>query len=118
MNMHRSFTAAVGLAIGFAVAAPAMAESDTIVSVERTSKHHYVYYGDHQIYFAPETRTYYWRNHDRWQSGEALPEEHQRYIRSGGVELDLDTDHPYERHEWVLKHYKHMHDRDERHERD
>jgi len=29
------------------------------------------------------------------------------------VDLTLETDRPYERHEWVLKHYKDKHDDDE-----
>jgi hypothetical protein len=28
--------------------------------------------------------------------------------------MDLDTDQPYERHEWVVGHYKHMHDSDDK----
>ncbi|HET7777763.1 MAG TPA: hypothetical protein VFL07_04365 [Rudaea sp.] len=111
MRTFRKLTAGVMLAIGFAVAAPSMA--DTTVTVEKTGKHHYVYYADHQIYFAPETKTYYWQTDGRWQSGVALPAEDRAYVSAGGVELDLDTDRPYERHEWVLKHYKDKHDDDE-----
>lgn len=118
MKIQRSLVTAVALAIGFAAAVPAMADPDTTVTVERTTNHHYVYYGDHQIYFAPETKTYYWQTDGAWQSGAMLPNESQGYVKSGGVEFDLDTDHPYERHEWVLSHYKHMHDGDEKRDRD
>ena len=115
MNLHRSLVTTITLAIGFATAAPAIADPDTTVTV---TKHHYVYYGDHQIYFAPETKTYYWQTTSTgpWQSGAVLPVESQGYVKSGGVEMDLDTDHPYERHEWVVGHYKHMHDADTTHD--
>ena len=117
MNLHRSLVTALTLAIGFAAAAPAIADSDTTVTV---TKHHYVYYGEHQIYFAPETKTYYWQTTSTgpWQSGAVLPVESQGYVTSGGVEMDLDTDHPYERNEWVVGHYKHMHDNNDKHEHD
>lgn len=111
MRTLRKLTTAVLLSIGFAVAVPSMA--DTTVTVEKTGKHHYVYYADHQIYFAPETKTYYWQTDGRWQSGVELPPEARAYVSAGGVELELDTDRPYERHEWVLKHYR---DHDDEHE--
>ena len=74
MKLH-SLTTVIGLAIGFAVALPAIAETDTTVTVTKSSNHHYVYYGDHQIYFAPETKTYYWQTTSTgpWQSGTTLP---------------------------------------------
>jgi len=28
------------------------------------------------------------------------------YVRSKGVTIELDTDRPYERHEYVIAHYK------------
>jgi len=121
MNNHRNFIAAAALAIGIAGIIPAIAaETDTTVTTVKTSSHHYVYYGDHQIYFAPETKTYYWQVNSTgpWQSGTALPVESQTFVTSGGVELDLDTDQPYTRHEWVVGHYKHLHDRDDKQDRD
>jgi len=72
-----------------------------------------VYYGDHDIYFAPETRTYYWMDNGRWTSGTTLPTEDQAYIRNGGVQIELDTDRPYERHDYVIAHYKHHRDHDD-----
>jgi len=32
--------------------------------------------------------------------------------------MDLDTVKPYERHEWVVGHYKHIHDSDDQQGRD
>src|SRR5262249_17670210 len=86
--------AAVLLAAGFAFAVPSSVLADTSVTIEKEHKHHYVYYGDHEIYFAPETKVYYWRSGDRWISGATLPEEDRAYVTSGGFEIDLDTDKP------------------------
>ncbi|HSE11520.1 MAG TPA: hypothetical protein VLB69_02690 [Rudaea sp.] len=85
----------------------------TTTTTTTTTKHRYVYYGDHDIFFAPETHTYYWQSNGRWISGNVLPAEDQPYIRSGGVTIELDTDRPYERHDYVIAHYKHRHDRDD-----
>jgi hypothetical protein len=109
MRTFHKLTTAVLLAFGLAAAVPAMA--DTTVTVEK--KHHYTYYPDHQIYFAPDTKVYYWQTNGRWESGVALPAEDRAYVTAGGVDLTLETDRPYERHEWVLKHYKDKHDDDE-----
>jgi hypothetical protein len=105
----RTLASAVLLAIGAAAASPAVFAADAVV----VTKHHYVYYGDHQIYFAPETKTYYWQKEGRWESGTTLPAESQVYVKTGGVDLDLDTERPYERHEWVVKHYRDKHDSDD-----
>jgi len=78
-----------------------------------TTKHKYVYYGDHDIYFAPENKTYYWMADGKWTSGAVLPSESQAFVREGGVSIELDTARPYERNEYVIAHYKHGHDRDD-----
>ena len=85
-----------------------------------TTKRSYVYYGDHDIYFAPETNVYYWKSNGTWQSGTALPPEDRTFVQKGGVTIELDTDRPYTKHEYVVAHYKHRHDRydDERHDDD
>ncbi len=84
----------------------------TTTTTTTTTKHRYVYYGDHDIYFSPETKTYYWLSDGRWKSGSALPVEAEPYIRSGGVAIELDTDRPYDRNDYVIAHYKHGRDRD------
>jgi hypothetical protein len=59
------------------------------------------------------TRTYYWRSDGRWLSGTTVPPEIEPFVRSGGVEIDLDTARPYERNEYVVAHYGgHHNDRD------
>jgi hypothetical protein len=115
MNMRHSFITATTIAAGLAVAMPAIAQTttttETTVTTVKKGHHNYVYYGDHDIYFAPETKTYFWREGDSWRSGIELPLEDRAYI-TGGVTIDLDTERPYERHEWVVEHYKHHRDRD------
>jgi len=115
MNMRHTVISATALAIAVA-ALPVLAQTETSETTTTTTTtkgtHDYVYYGDHDIYFAPETRTYYWQENGNWRSGIELPPESRRYITTGGVKIQLDTDRPYERNEWVVKHYKH-HDRDD-----
>ncbi len=98
-------------AIAFALAAlPVLAQETTTETTTTTTtvkKHDYVYYGDHDIYFAPETKTYYWREGSDWRSGADLPAESRTYITRGGVKIQLDTERPYERNDWVIEHYKH-----------
>ena len=106
MKLNRSIIAVLSLT-AFAVAAPVMAQDQTVVEkTTTTTKHHYVYYGDHQIYFAPETKTYYWQSNGQWTSGTALPPEDAAYIKTRAMEIDLDTDKPYTQNEIVIKKYK------------
>jgi len=95
-------TAALALAIGSAF--PAFAHADEVITSDGT--HHYVYYKDHDIYFSPETKTYFWNDGRRWQSAVVLPPEQQRYVTSGGIDIALDTDRPYERNDMVVSKYR------------
>jgi hypothetical protein len=117
MNMRPILLSAtiVGLTAAFAVPAFAQ-ETETTKTVTTTTTvtkepRQYVYYGDHDIYFAPATKTYYWQEDGTWRSGIELPPTSREYIRSGGVKIELDTDKPYERNDWVVEHYRH-HDHD------
>ena len=111
MHTFKKLSAAVALAVGFAVAAPALVQAETETTVTTTTtKHRYVYYGDHDIFFSPETKTYFWQSDGRWQSGNALPVEMMPYVRSGGTAIELDTVRPYERHDYVVTHYRHHDD--------
>jgi hypothetical protein len=115
MNLRTSIFTALSLAVA-TTALPVFAQQSTTTETTTTTTvkkghHRYVYYGDHDIYFAPETKVYYWREGDDWRSGIELPETFRGYISTGGIDIDLDTDKPYERTEGVIKHYTH-HDRD------
>ena len=109
MRIFRGFIAALVIAAGCVAIAPLTLADE--VTVTTTHKHHYVYYGDHEIYFAPEAKVYYWRDNGAWRSGAELPTEMRTYVRTGGVEVDLETEHPYERHNWVVAHLKELKDR-------
>jgi hypothetical protein len=39
-------------------------------------------------------------------------------VKKGGVTIELDTDRPYTKHDYVIAHYKHKHDRDDNERRD
>lgn len=106
MTTHRSFISVTILALAMAAAMPAIAETTVVVA---GSKHEYVYYGDHEIYFHPVTKTYYWRENNLWQSGIELPAASRSYITSGGVTIELDTERPYEQHAAVVTRYKTEH---------
>src|SRR5579859_5022919 len=82
MKIRRTLLAAA-MTLAFAAAsAPALAD-DTVTVTKGT--HHYVYYRDHEIYFAPESKTYYWMSEGKWQSGPVLPTESQAYVHGSGV---------------------------------
>jgi hypothetical protein len=104
MSNHRNYFKFAAIAIAVSAASPLLAD-ETRVMVDKGT-HHYVYYRDHDIYFAPDSKTYYWMSNGSWQAGQALPTEYQGYISSGGVNVDLDTMRPYERNDYVISHYK------------
>jgi len=105
MTMHRNHFKTSALALALCVALPAFASADEVgISAGR---HHFVYYKDHDVYFAPEAKVYYWNENGNWRSGASLPAEQQRYITTTrGIDIDLDTDKPYERNDYVVAHYK------------
>jgi hypothetical protein len=105
MKTRPTLIRAAGLALAIAAAFPALALADTVVSVQGNTRH-YVYYRDHDIYYAPDTRTYYWMADGGWHWGDTLPLAWRGEIERGGVNIELDTDRPYERHEYVVSHYK------------
>lgn len=107
--MHRNWTKAAFLALALGAALPAMAET-----------RRYVYY-DHDIYYAPYSHTYYWRENGDWRSGHTIARRYRTYVRGHGFEIDLDTDRPYDRHDYVIAQYRerhHHHDRDHDHDHD
>jgi hypothetical protein len=116
MKLRHTFIHATALALAIA-AVPVLAQTQTTETVTTTTvkkgTHEYIYYGDHDIYFAPDTKTYYWQEGGNWRSGIELPTESRTYITRGGVKIQLDTERPYERNEWVVEHYKHHHDNDD-----
>ena len=80
MSKHSHFIRAAVAAVALAAALPALAATRVEVT---TVKHPYVYYRDRDIYYAPETKTWYWISDGNWRSGPLLPSESQPYVRSG-----------------------------------
>jgi hypothetical protein len=95
-----------------------VAADGSTTTTTTTTKHQYIFYGDHDIYFAPDRKTYYWRTGSTWRSGATLPPEERTYVQRGGVPIELDTDRPYTRHEYVIAHYRHARDHEEHHDED
>jgi hypothetical protein len=109
MTKQQSFTKRVALAIAVSAILPAASSAlaDTVTTtVEHSGPHHFVYYRDHDIYYAPDTRIYYWQEDGRWQSGPELPADSRQFVRVNGVNISLDTDRPYERNDYVVSHYR------------
>lgn len=122
MNMRHHFITATAITLGLAAAIPVLAQTETTETTTTTTvkkgHHRYVYYGDHDIYFAPETKVYYWKDGEQWRSGAELPPDFRGYITTKGVTIDLDTERPYERNAWVVEHYHNNRDHDEDHDHD
>ena len=83
----------------------------------RAKQYTYVYYPVREIYYAPETRMWFWMGGNGWQFGANLPVEYRPYTRSGGISVVLETGRPYVQHEYVVarygkpkKHKRHEHD--------
>lgn len=81
------------------------------------AKHQYVYYPDSEVYYAPDTRTWFWLNGSNWQSGVSLPAGLQAFVRVGGVTISLDSGTPYVEHGYVVQQYgghvRHYEDEDD-----
>ncbi len=102
MKTHRRILTATTLALAMSVALPSLAAEPMVVS---NGKHSYVYYRDHEIYFQPERKVYYWREGGEWKSGSVLPTASRSYVTSGGVTIELESERPYEQHEEVVSRY-------------
>jgi hypothetical protein len=69
------------------------------------AKHRYVYYPDSEVYYAPDTRMWFWLDGGDWRSGVSLPLGLQAYVRVGGVDIELGTAQPWVEHTYVVDHY-------------
>lgn len=82
------------------------------------AKHHYVYYPNGEIYYAPQRRMWFWLSGDHWQAGVELPLALRTYVRVDGVNIELEASRPYERHSYVVRRYGGHRAHWDRHERD
>ncbi|WHZ18261.1 MAG: hypothetical protein OJF55_000410 [Rhodanobacteraceae bacterium] len=69
------------------------------------AKHQYVYYPSAEVYYAPESRMWFWLGGNGWQAGVSLPLALQGYVQAGGVNISLDVDRPYLRNDYVVQRY-------------
>lgn len=124
----RTTTRALAVALAFACALPVAAFADPppwAPAHGYRAKHRYVYYPSAEVYYAPDTRMWFWLSGDNWSFGGSLPLDYRPYVRSGGVSLELYSDRPYVDHTYVVEHYgghrpdlrHHDRDRDRDHDR-
>lgn len=98
-------TAVVAASVGF-VAAPVYADPPPWAPAHGwRAKHRYVYYPSAEVYYAPDTRMWFWLGGNGWQAGVSLPVALQGYVQVGGVSIDLDVDRPYLRNDYVVRRY-------------
>jgi hypothetical protein len=117
----RQFPALLFAAVVLALpAAPAAADPPPWAPAHghRAKQHRYVYYPGYQVYYAPETRLWFWFGDGQWRVGASLP---GGMVGPGpGVSLVLDTGYPYERHDYVVQQYggggKHKHKHPKHHD--
>ncbi len=82
----------------------------------RAKQHRYIYYPRYDVYYAPETRLWFWLDGEHWRVSAGLPGD---IVVSGpGVAVVLSTERPYEENTYIVEHYggshhEHYRDRDE-----
>lgn len=95
-----------GLVSGIAVIPTAFASPPPWAPAHgyRAQQYSYVYYPQHQFYYAPHTRNWYWHDAGRWHHGPHLP----RVLASfavGGVNILLEAALPWHQHNHVVHRY-------------
>lgn len=70
----------------------------------RAKRHNYTYYPAYEVYYAPETRMWFWLDGGSWRAGVSLPG-YLGFVSGGGVSVVLDAERPYERHTYVVERY-------------
>jgi len=70
----------------------------------RAKRYRYVYYPRHEVYYAPESRLWFWLDGGRWRFGASLP---TGIVVAGtpGVSVVLGTELPYEDHAYMVERY-------------
>ena len=106
----KTFRLAAALALGLAcaglVAPTAYADPPPWAPAHGwRAKHRYVYYPSAEVYYAPETRMWFWLGGNGWQAGVSLPLALQGYVQVGGINIGLDVDRPYLRNDYVVRRY-------------
>jgi hypothetical protein len=75
--------------------------------------YHYVYYPEEEVYFAPESRVYWWSVNGEWRSGPRVPE---GILLGATVNLDVDARDPWRHHDVIIARFpgRRHHEREDR----
>ena len=112
MNTLNQVARGIALATALAVVTPVLTSTSAVAATEvQVTKHTYVYYGDKDIYYAPDTKVWFYKEDGSgaWKSAEVLPDVYQPYVKTKGITISLNTERPYEQNEYVVKTYKVKH---------
>lgn len=71
----------------------------------RAKQYRYVYYPSYEVYYAPETRLWFWLDGGRWRFGASLPGDLAMVGGVPGVSILLGSERPYYEHSVVIEHY-------------
>jgi hypothetical protein len=88
---------------------------------KKVREYRYVYYPAQRVYYAPETRSWFWLHGSNWQAGLTLPHHYQFSAQIGGIPVVLQSSRPYIEHVYVEERYgrpwrnTHYHDVKHRH---
>ncbi|WP_147375796.1 hypothetical protein [Noviherbaspirillum cavernae] len=102
--------AALLFAVGLGLGLPAQAEPPSWAPAHghrarEAREYRYVYYPAQQVYYAPQSRSWFWLNGGNWQAGINLPSRFQVNASNGGVSITLDSSRPYVKHVYVEERY-------------
>ncbi len=81
----------------------------------RAGTFRYLYYPRVQVYFAPDRACYYWLEGGTWRTGKKLPPG-LAFRANEGVDITLDCEEPYLRHDRVRANYDGDRDTGSRHD--
>lgn len=124
MNKRSTLLATAAMVIGWGIAFPVLADPPPWAPAhgyraKEVREYRYVYYPVQQVYYAPQTQTWFWLNGGNWQVGVNLPGPLQINVGSGGIPVVLHSDRPYVEHVYVEERYgrpwREAHDERERH---
>jgi hypothetical protein len=104
MNLPSLFA---GLALSGVAALPLAAQAGgppPWAGVSHQARYHYIYYPAYEIYYAPHSRYWYWRDGGYWRHAYGLPASFAR-ITLDGIQITLGSHLPYHYHHHVVRHY-------------
>lgn len=106
-TLQRHFIAAACTFAGLALSLPALAGPPPWAPAygHPAHQHRYVYYPEHELYYAPETQLWFWLDDGHWRFGARLPGGFPIATSIPGISIVLGTARPYERHSYIVHQY-------------